>query len=49
MAIHYQQEQGIFTLHTKHTTYQMKVDALGFLLHLYYGGRVTGSMDYLLT
>ena len=49
MAIHYQQEEGIFTLHTKHSTYQMKVDAFGFLLHLYYGGRINGSMDYLLT
>lgn len=47
MAIH--AEQGIFTLHTDHTTYQMKVDSYGFLLHLYYGGRATGSMEYLLT
>ena len=27
----------------------MKVDEYGFLLHLYYGGRVYGNMDYLLT
>lgn len=27
----------------------MKVDSLGFLLHLYYGARVSGNMDYLLT
>jgi len=27
----------------------MKVDDFGFLLHLYYGGRVYGNMDYLLT
>lgn len=49
MAIHYQKENGIFTLHTEHTTYQMKVDEYGFLLHLYYGGKISGSMDYLLT
>ncbi len=49
MAIYYRQEERIFTLETAHTTYQMKVDDYGFLLHLYYGGKVEGSMDYLLT
>lgn len=49
MAIHYQSENRIFTLHTARTTYQMKVDEFGFLLHLYYGAKVFGSMDYLLT
>ncbi len=49
MAIFYQKESNLFTLHTEHTTYQMKVDAFGCLLHLYYGGRVSGSMDYLVT
>lgn len=34
---------------TAHTSYQIKVDDFGFLLHLYYGGRVYGNMDYLLT
>lgn len=36
--IHY--EKGLFTLRTKHTTYQMKADAHGVLLHTYYGPRV---------
>ena len=49
MAIGYQRENRIFTLDTAHTSYQMKVDDFGFLLHLYYGGRVYGNMDYLLT
>lgn len=49
MAIHYQQENRMFSLHTEHTTYQMKIDNFGFLLHLYYGGKISGSMDYLLT
>ncbi len=55
MAIKYESEKRIFTLHTENTTYQMKVDAYGFLLHLYYGGKISGqmeerlSMDYLLT
>lgn len=49
MAIDYHQKKHIFTLQTAHTTYQMKVDAYGFLLHLYYGGSINGDMDYLLT
>ncbi len=49
MAIFYQQQDRIFTLQTKKTTYQMKVDDFGFLLHLYYGKRLSGNMDYLLT
>ncbi len=49
MAIEFQQENHIFTIQTENTTYQMKVDGFGFLLHLYYGRSVTGNMDYLLT
>lgn len=49
MAIEFQEQSRIFTLHTEHTTYQMMVDRFGFLLHLYYGSRVDGNMDYLLT
>lgn len=49
MAIYFQEENKVFTLQTKNSTYQMKVDGLGVLLHLYYGGKVSGNMDYLLT
>ena len=49
MAINYQAENHIFTLNTEHTTYQMQVDQYGFLLHLYYGAKISGNMDYLLT
>ena len=49
MCITFEKEDRIFTLHTKHTTYQMKVDDFGFLLHLYYGKKAKGSMDYMLT
>ena len=49
MPIIYTPEQRIFTIHTAHSTYQMQADALGHLLHLYYGARSEGSMDYLLT
>ena len=49
MAIIFQEEKKIFTLHTKQTTYQFKVDCYGFLIHLYYGKKIQGEMDYLLT
>lgn len=49
MAIRYWEENQIFSIDTKNTTYQMKVDSYGFLLHLYYGAKVSGAMDYLLT
>lgn len=49
MAIYYQHEEQIFTLNTDNTTYQMKVDKYGFVLHLYYGKKISGNMDYLLT
>ncbi len=34
------EQSGIFTLHTRRTTYQMKVNRYGVLLHTYYGPRV---------
>ncbi|MBD5461886.1 MAG: alpha-galactosidase [Lachnospiraceae bacterium] len=49
MAICFQEKKHIFTLQTAHSTYQMKVDDFGFLVHLYYGGKTAGDMDYLLT
>lgn len=49
MAILFDKNKNIFTLHTDHTTYQMQVDKYGFLLHLYYGRRTKGTMEYLLT
>lgn len=49
MAIRYFEKEKIFTIDTEHSSYQMKVDDYGYLLHLYYGGRVEGSMEYLLT
>ncbi len=36
------------TIQTKHTTYQIGIHPLGFLLHLYYGARVEHDMSYLL-
>ena len=49
MSIVYNAQEKNFTLHTNNTTYQMKVDSYGYLLHLYYGAKTEGNMDYLLT
>ncbi len=48
MSIIFAEKDKTFTLHTRDTTYQMKVDDYGFLLHLYYGRKTNGCMDYLL-
>lgn len=47
MAILVEKEGTLFTLHTAHTTYQMQADSMGYLIHLYYGDRAEGSMEYL--
>ena len=49
MGIIYCEKDRTFTLQTKNTTYQMQVDRYEFLLHLYYGKKTDGCMDYLLT
>ncbi|MFR7475313.1 alpha-galactosidase [Frisingicoccus sp.] len=49
MAILFDNNKNIFTLHTDNSTYQMQVDKYGFLLHLYYGRRTEGTMEYVLT
>lgn len=48
MAIIYHEKRRVFTLHTKHSTYQMKVDEYQYLLHLYYGKTVHSDMSYML-
>ena len=37
------QENKLFTLHTRNTTYQMKADQYRVLLHTYYGPRLRGG------
>ena len=49
MAITFNEKNQIFTLHTAHSTYQMQANQYGHLLHLYYGARTAGEMDYLLS
>ena len=48
MAIIYHPNKKIFTLHTAHTTYQMQVDPLGYLLHLYYGDKTNSPIDLIM-
>jgi len=49
MAILIDESRKVFTIHTDNSTYQMKVDDYGFLLHLYYGRRTEGDMSYIPT
>ena len=49
MPILFDKESGIFTLNTENSTYQFKADSFGYLLHLYYGGKTQGLVDWGLT
>ncbi|WP_346696577.1 alpha-galactosidase [Thermophilibacter mediterraneus] len=49
MSLSYDASARTFTISTAASTYQMKVDAHGYLLHLYYGALATGDMSYLVT
>lgn len=49
MSILCDEKKRIFTIHTDHTTYQMMAERHDRLLHLYYGRKTQGQMDYLIT
>ena len=49
MSIEFNQKNKVFQLNTENTTYQMKVDQYGVLLHLYYGGKIHGDAEYIIT
>jgi alpha-galactosidase len=49
MAIKFNSENKAFILNTKNTTYQMMIGKHDFLLHLYYGKTIEGTMEHLLT
>lgn len=49
MSLLYDSTTKTFTIHTDHTTYQMRVDEHGYLVHLYYGARTEGQMGYVVT
>jgi len=48
MSIVISKDKKIISIHTKHSTYQMMQDEHDRLLHLYFGKRSEGRMDYLL-
>ena len=43
MGIFYEESGRVFTLQTRHSTYQMKADEQGVLLHTYYGEKTDNS------
>ena len=43
MAIRFEKEKQLFTIHTEKSTYQIKVDQYGRLLHTYFGSRTDDS------
>lgn len=47
MSIVYDRQDRTLTLETCSTAYQMQIVSPGYLLHLYYGRRAEGCMDYL--
>lgn len=48
MSIRFHEQTGVFSLYTAHTLYQIKADATGVVLHLYYGKKADGDMDSLI-
>lgn len=47
MSVQYREDNKVFSLNTKHTSYQFRVAEYGFLEHLYYGRRIGDAADYL--
>lgn len=48
MSINFNKQKSIFTLETKNSSYQMRVNQIGILEHLYYGSKILGAdMSYL--
>ena len=45
MPITFDRNSGVISLHTRRSTYQMKVDEQGVLLHTHYGGRIGEDDD----
>ena len=49
MSIRFEAKTSTFTLHTQHSTYQMQLDPMGHLLHLYYGRSVGDASNLIST
>ena len=48
MPISFDSVHKTLTISTDKSTYQMMVDKYGYLMHLYYGAKSSGNMDWLL-
>jgi len=48
MAILFDEKHSAITIETANSTYQIGIGKYGFLLHLYYGKKVSGDMGYLI-
>ncbi len=48
MPITYDRGKKTFSIDTAGSTYQMMVDRYGYLMHLYYGAKCSGCMDWML-
>ncbi len=46
MSINLSENNRLFSIHTKHTTYQFKVDENGYVIHTYYGSRIDDTDMY---
>lgn len=50
MSIQYSENNQVFTLQTRNSTYQMKIGSYNYLMHLYYGKKIIDqNTDYLVT
>ncbi|MBR5570243.1 MAG: alpha-galactosidase [Oscillospiraceae bacterium] len=47
MAITFNAEKKLFSLETRNTTYQLRIDQFGIVQHIYYGGKIYGDSDYI--
>ncbi len=45
--ISYHVNNKLFSLDTRNTTYQLRIDEYGVLQHIYYGGKLYGSAEYM--
>ncbi len=46
MSIQFDPKNSVFNLHTKDSSYQMQLDPLGHLLHLYYGRKLGDGSNF---
>ena len=49
MPLSYDADARTITISTERTTYQMRIDDHGYLLHTYYGARAEGDLSYIVT